>query len=255
MRSFSDSGEDGDPHGSSVTVEWPGRPRRAVRRPAQADLRRWRWIRRRSRSVVPPQIPSRSRLARACSRQASRTAHCVVTGVTGQVGEPVACALARDNEVYGAARFRDAAARERLEAAGVRCVAIDLASGDVGALPADADVVLNFAVTKTNDWDVDLQANSGGLAWLMEHHREARAFLHCSTTGVYKPMGHHVFAESDPGATTTVCGPFCGPTASARSRPKPRPGGRPNGSHYPPPSPVCRSPTAIAVDGRPFTSR
>jgi nucleoside-diphosphate-sugar epimerase len=132
------------------------------------------------------------------SAEPLRGAKVVVTGVTGQVGEPVACALARDNEVYGAARFRDAAARERLEAAGVRCVAIDLASGDVGALPADADVVLNFAVTKTNDWDVDLQANSGGLAWLMEHHREARAFLHCSTTGVYKPMGHHVFAESDP---------------------------------------------------------
>ena len=32
----------------------------------------------------------------------------VVTGVTGQVAEPLACALARDNEVYGAARFNDA---------------------------------------------------------------------------------------------------------------------------------------------------
>jgi len=122
----------------------------------------------------------------------------VVTGVTGQVGEPVACALAKENDVYGGARFRDSNARERLEAAGVRCVAIDLATGDVGALPADADYVLNFAVTKTNDWDIDLQANSGGLAWLMEHHQKARSFLHCSTTGVYKPMGHHVFAEADP---------------------------------------------------------
>jgi nucleoside-diphosphate-sugar epimerase len=132
------------------------------------------------------------------SAEPLRGAKVVVTGVTGQVGEPVACALAQDNEVYGAARFRDDKARERLEAAGVRCVAIDLATGDVADLPADADFVLNFAVTKTNDWDVDLEVNSGGLAWLMEHHREARAFLHCSTTGVYKPMGHHVFAESDP---------------------------------------------------------
>jgi len=32
----------------------------------------------------------------------------------------------------------------------------------------------------------------------MEHHRAARSFLHCSTTGVYKPMGHQVFTESDP---------------------------------------------------------
>ncbi|HXQ61505.1 MAG TPA: NAD(P)-dependent oxidoreductase [Acidimicrobiales bacterium] len=122
----------------------------------------------------------------------------VVTGVTGQVGEPVASALAKENDVYGAARFRNDSARERLEAAGVHCVAIDLATGDVGALPADADYVLNFAVTKTNDWDVDLQANSGGLAWLMEHHQKARSFLHCSTTAVYKPMGHHVFTETDP---------------------------------------------------------
>jgi nucleoside-diphosphate-sugar epimerase len=121
----------------------------------------------------------------------------VVTGVTGQVAEPVAVALARDNQVVGAARFKDAAARARLEAAGVRCVPIDLARGDVGGLPADAEYVINFAVSKTNDWNLDLQANSGGLAWLMEHHQNAEAFLHCSTTGVYKPLGHHVFAEED----------------------------------------------------------
>jgi nucleoside-diphosphate-sugar epimerase len=127
-----------------------------------------------------------------------RGAKIVVTGVTGQVAEPLACALARDNEVYGAARFKDAEARRRLEAAGVRCLTVDLLDGEPDALPSDADYVLNFAVTKTNDWDVDLQANSGGLAWLMEHHRDARAFLHCSSTAVYKPMGHHVFAETDP---------------------------------------------------------
>jgi UDP-glucuronate 4-epimerase len=121
----------------------------------------------------------------------------VITGVTGQVAEPVAMALARDNQVVGAARFKDPSARERLEAAGIRCVPIDLERGDVGDLPADADYVINFAVAKTNDWDRDLQANSGGLAWLMEHHQKASAFVHCSTTGVYKPLGHHVFAEGD----------------------------------------------------------
>jgi UDP-glucuronate 4-epimerase len=121
----------------------------------------------------------------------------VITGVTGQVAEPVAVALARDNQVVGAARFKDDAARVRLEAAGVRCVPIDLVTGDVGALPADADYVLNFAVAKSNDWELDLRANSGGLAWLMEHHRDAAAFVHCSTTGVYKPLGHHVFTEDD----------------------------------------------------------
>ncbi len=121
----------------------------------------------------------------------------VVTGVTGQVAEPVAVALARDNQVVGAARFRDEAARHRLEGAGVRCVPIDLSTGDVADLPADADYVINFAVAKSNQWELDLQTNSGGLAWLMEHHQGATAFVHCSTTAVYKPMGHHVFAEED----------------------------------------------------------
>jgi UDP-glucuronate 4-epimerase len=122
----------------------------------------------------------------------------VVTGVTGQVAEPVALALARNNQVVGAARFSDPEAKRRLERAGIRCVPIDLAAGDVAGLPEDADYVVNFAVAKSNDWELDLRANSGGLAWLMEHHRGARALLHCSTTGLYKPMGHHVFKEEDP---------------------------------------------------------
>jgi UDP-glucuronate 4-epimerase len=120
----------------------------------------------------------------------------VITGVTGQVARPLAQALARDNRVVGAARFSDAAARAELEASGIECVPIDLVSGDVGGLPADADYVLNFAVAKTNDWERDLAANSGGLAYLMEHHREAAAFLHCSSTAVYKPAGHRVLDES-----------------------------------------------------------
>ncbi len=122
----------------------------------------------------------------------------VVTGVTGQVARPLATALARANRVIGAARFTNGAARRELEAAGVECVPVDLAAGDVDGLPADADYVLNFAVAKTNDWEYDLAANSGGLAHLMEHHQRARAFLHCSSTAVYKPDGHRVFDEGGP---------------------------------------------------------
>ena len=32
----------------------------------------------------------------------------------------------------------------------------------------------------------------------MEHHQRARAFLHCSSTAVYKPAGHRVFDEDGP---------------------------------------------------------
>ncbi len=122
----------------------------------------------------------------------------VVTGVTGQVARPLALALAKENEVFGAARFGDASARAALEAGGVHCVPIDLLAGDVAALPSDADYVLHFAVAKSNEWEKDLRANSGGLAYLMEHHQRATAFLHCSTTGVYKPEGHRVFDEDAP---------------------------------------------------------
>jgi UDP-glucuronate 4-epimerase len=122
----------------------------------------------------------------------------VVTGVTGRVAGPLAAALAADNEVYGAARFNDPQATARLEAAGVRCVRADLSTGDVGGLPADADVVLHFAVSKTNDWDTDLLVNSGGLAWLMEHHQRARAFLHCSSAAVYRSAGHRRIDEGSP---------------------------------------------------------
>jgi nucleoside-diphosphate-sugar epimerase len=120
----------------------------------------------------------------------------VVTGVTGQVARPLAQALARENRVVGAARFTDTAARAELEASGIECVPIDLVKGDVAGLPADADYVLNFAVAKTNDWDRDLAANSGGLASLMEHHQRATAFLHCSSTAVYQPAGHLALDES-----------------------------------------------------------
>ncbi len=122
----------------------------------------------------------------------------VVTGVTGQVGGPVARALAADNEVFGAARFSDAAKRRDLEAAGVRCVPVDLVAGQVDELPANADYVVHLAVSKTNDWPTDLAGNVGGLLALMEHHRDARAFLHCSTTAVYRPAGHEDLDEDAP---------------------------------------------------------
>ncbi|HVM66202.1 MAG TPA: NAD(P)-dependent oxidoreductase [Acidimicrobiales bacterium] len=111
----------------------------------------------------------------------------LVTGLTGQVAQPVAVALAADNEVWGAARFGDEGARRRLEEAGVRCVQVDLAEGDFSTLPADFDYVLNFAVAKSGKWAVDLAVNAESPGLLMAHCRTARAFLHCSSTAVYDP--------------------------------------------------------------------
>src|SRR3954453_17432841 len=95
-------------------------------------------------------------------------ARVLVTGPTGMVAKPVARAFAKENEVYAAARFSDPAARADLEWAGGRGVAVDLANGDVSNLPAEIDYVCNFAVIKTNKWNVDMDAQVGGLAALME---------------------------------------------------------------------------------------
>ena len=122
----------------------------------------------------------------------------LVTGVTGQVAAPLAVSLARQATVIGAARFSNPTKRTELEAAGVSCVTIDLEKGEVTDLPGDIDYVLNFAVAKTNDWDRDLDANAGGVLSLMEKVADAKAFVHCSSTAVYKPMGHHVFSEEGP---------------------------------------------------------
>lgn len=123
----------------------------------------------------------------------------LITGPTGQVADPVTRAFARDNEVWGIARFSDAAKRKSLEADGVRCVSVDLAGGDFGELPRDFDYVLNLAVVKTpeTDFDLDLRANGESTGLLMSHCRDAKAFLHCSTTGVYEPKGHELISEDD----------------------------------------------------------
>lgn len=109
----------------------------------------------------------------------------LVTGPTGQVATPVTLALARDNEVWGAARFTDAAARARLEEAGVRCVSVDLLAGDFTALPADFDYVVNLAVVRSHRWPKDMAGNGEATGLLMAHCRQAKAFFHCSSAAVY----------------------------------------------------------------------
>jgi nucleoside-diphosphate-sugar epimerase len=129
-----------------------------------------------------------------------RDARILITGPTGQVALPLALALARQNKVIGVARFSDAKLRERLEAGGVRCIATDLGTGELGALPREVDFVLNLAVARsaTPDFDGDLRSNAEAAGLLLSHCRRARAFLHCSTTGVYEADGHHVFREDSP---------------------------------------------------------
>jgi UDP-glucuronate 4-epimerase len=124
-----------------------------------------------------------------------RGSRILITGVTGQVAAPVARALALDNEVWGVARFTDLAARDRLEKAGVRCEAINMAEGDFTTLPSDFDYVLNLAVAKSGRWDKDLAANAESVGLLMAHCRSAKGFLHCSSAAVYEPPDDELRTE------------------------------------------------------------
>src|SRR5262249_21927509 len=113
----------------------------------------------------------------------------LLTGATGMVGAPPAHALARENTVYGGARLTHAAARDGLVGAGVTPIRVDLGAADFAEIPSDVELVLNFAVARSNDWDADFAANVDGVALLMEHcatHCDRLgAFFHCSTAGVY----------------------------------------------------------------------
>jgi len=121
----------------------------------------------------------------------------LVTGPTGQVADPVSRAFAKDNEVWGIARFGDSEKRKSLESDGITCVPLDLEAGDFSSLPDDFDYVLNLAVVKTPNFAHDLRCNGESTGLLMSHCRKAKAFLHCSTTGVYQPKGHDLITEED----------------------------------------------------------
>jgi UDP-glucuronate 4-epimerase len=126
----------------------------------------------------------------------------LVTGVSGWVAGPLAVALAAaGNEVFGVARFTDPATRQPLEDAGVHTVVADL-GGSLDALPGELDHVLNFAISKSEDFAeafaVNAEASADLMAWAATANPRLKAFLHCSSTGVYQPKDHDPRCETDP---------------------------------------------------------
>ncbi len=126
----------------------------------------------------------------------------LVTGLTGQIGHPVARILAQDNEVWGAARFSAQDSRERAESIGVRTVTVDLETGDYTGLPDDFTHVVHFAawMGPRPDHERALRANAEATGLLMQHCRSAEAFLMASTNSVYRPNADpcHRYTEDDP---------------------------------------------------------
>ena len=54
----------------------------------------------------------------------------LITGATGKIAFPIARALAKRNEVWGAARLREQSDRDRLAQADITPVALDMSAGN-----------------------------------------------------------------------------------------------------------------------------
>ena len=123
----------------------------------------------------------------------------LITGATGKIAFPIARALAPRNDVWGAARFSRPGSRERLQAAGVRPLALDVTSEDVESLPGDFTHVFHAAVDPGLDsWEAAVETNAQATGRLLFHCRQAKGFVYCSTGSIYQFQGQRPLSETDP---------------------------------------------------------
>lgn len=114
----------------------------------------------------------------------------LVTGVNGSVAFPIAEALARNNEVWGVSRFSDPSSRERVDAAGIRTIAADIATpGALDDVPDDFAFVLHLAYYRggLGDFEEAMRVNAEGTGQVLTHCRRARAALVMSSNVIYPP--------------------------------------------------------------------
>ena len=124
----------------------------------------------------------------------------LITGATGKIAFPIARALAAaGNEVWGAARLKDPAARQKLVDAGIRPMALDVGVCDFSAIPDDFTYVFHAAVDPgAGDWQHCVETNAQASGELLYHCRVAKGFVFCSTGSIYAYQGHRPLTESDP---------------------------------------------------------
>jgi nucleoside-diphosphate-sugar epimerase len=123
----------------------------------------------------------------------------LITGATGKIAFPIARALADRNEVWGAARLRAPADRDRLDAAGITPVPLDMSVGDFSELPDDFTYVFHAAVDPgAGDWPRCVDTNAQKSGDLLYHCRTAKGFVFCSTGSVYGYQGRRPLRETDP---------------------------------------------------------
>jgi len=126
----------------------------------------------------------------------------LVTGPAGQIAFPLAARLAKDNEVWGIARFSDPASRQRCEDAGIKTCVVDLENPDWSGLPERVDHLLHLAavINMGLDFDRAIRINAEGTGRVMSRFRDAESCLMMSTCGVYASPGdsNHMVIETDP---------------------------------------------------------
>ena len=99
----------------------------------------------------------------------------LITGATGKIAFPIARALAKHNEVWGAARLGKPGDGDRLAAAGVRALRLDMSSGDFSMVPGDFTYVFHAAVDPgAEDWRRCVRTNADHSGELMHHCRKAK---------------------------------------------------------------------------------
>lgn len=126
----------------------------------------------------------------------------LVTGVTGMAPLPIAEYLARDNEVWGTARFSDPGKRERVEKAGITTRSIDLMKPDFSQLPTDFTYVMHWSYTRlpSGQFLPAIQVNGVGAGHVLKHCQRAKAALVVSAGTIYSPRNddyYHAFVEED----------------------------------------------------------
>jgi UDP-glucuronate 4-epimerase len=122
----------------------------------------------------------------------------LITGATGKIAFPIARSLAQRNEVWGAARLGKPGDREKLTAAGIRPLALDMSSGDLSAVADDFNYVFHAAVDAgTGEWVSCVQTNAHHSGDLLLHCRKAKGFVYCSTGSIYGYQGQRPLTEAD----------------------------------------------------------
>jgi nucleoside-diphosphate-sugar epimerase len=125
----------------------------------------------------------------------------LLSGGSGALGFELGRELAKSNEVWSLARYGDPASRAKVEAAGMRPVAVDLERPDFSGVAQDFTYLLHFAHARRGaDAFVEaIQINAVGAGLLMQHCRKAKAALVVSSTAVYSPAADPFQPMTEPG--------------------------------------------------------